>query len=79
MTTTAGAIGNDREVAFTKEFWYSPKLALNLVVTRLDPVHGTQTFNVGNLQLTEPDARVFAVPAGFKVVDQRVASPTPAK
>ncbi len=79
ITTSAGAIGNDREVASTKEFWYSPKLGINMVVKRLDPLHGTQTFTVSNLQLADPDARIFAVPAGFKVVDQRVASPTPAK
>lgn len=67
VTTSAGANGNDRAFAITKEFWYSPELALNLAVTRLDPVHGTQQFTVSNLQLAEPDARVFAVPSGFKV------------
>jgi len=79
LTTSAGAMGNDREVALTKEFWYSPKLALNLVVKRLDPVQGTQTFTVSNLQLAEPDARLFNVPAGFKVIDQRVSASAPGK
>ena len=79
LTTNAGVAGNDREVALTKEFWYSPKLALNLVVKRLDPVNGTQTFTVSNLRLAEPDARIFAVPAGFKVVDQRTTPPTAGK
>ena len=79
VTTSAGAMGNDREVALTKEFWYSPKLAINLVVKRLDPVQGTQTFTVRNLQLAEPDARLFTVPAGFKVIDQRTVRSTPGK
>jgi hypothetical protein len=79
VTTSAGAMGNDREVALTKEFWYSPKLAINLVVKRLDPVQGTQTFTVSNLQLAEPDARLFTVPAGFKVIDERTAGPTPGR
>ena len=71
VTTSAGAMGNDREVALSKEFWYSPKLAINLVVKRFDPVQGTQTFTVSNLQLAEPDARLFTVPAGYKVIDER--------
>jgi hypothetical protein len=79
VTTNAGAIGNDREVVFSKEFWYSPKLSINLVVKRTDPLHGTQTFNVSNLQLAEPDARVFAVPADYKVIDERIAKPTAGK
>ncbi|HEY4961123.1 MAG TPA: hypothetical protein VII29_09720 [Terriglobales bacterium] len=33
----------------------------------------------GNLQLTEPDARIFAVPADYKVVDERIAPPTSGK
>ena len=79
VTTSAGAMGNDREVELTKEFWYSPKLAINLVVKRLDPVQGTQTFTVSNLQLAEPDARLFNVPAGFKVIDERSGQPTQGK
>jgi hypothetical protein len=79
VTTSGGAMGNDREVALTKEFWYSPRLAINLVVKRLDPVQGTQTFNVSNLQLAEPDARLFTLPAGFKVIDERTAASTPGK
>jgi hypothetical protein len=63
----------------SKEFWYPPKLSINLVVKRIDPLHGTQTFNVGNLQLAEPDARVFAVPADYKVIDERIATPTAGK
>ncbi len=79
VTTSAGAMGNDREVALTKEFWYSPKLAINLVVKRLDPVQGTQTFTVSNLQLAEPDARLFTVPAGYKVIDERASRSTQGK
>jgi hypothetical protein len=35
ITTNPGAAGNDREVTLTKEFWYSPKLGINLVVKRM--------------------------------------------
>jgi hypothetical protein len=79
ITTNPGAAGNDREVTLTKEFWYSPKLGINLVVKRMDPLQGTQLFTVSNISLTEPDARLFVVPAKYKVVDQRTAAPAPVK
>jgi len=79
ISTSPGAVGNDREVVSTKEFWYSPKIGVNLVVKRMDPLQGTQVFTVSNISLAEPDARLFAVPAQFKVADQRTTETTPAK
>lgn len=79
ITTSPGTVGNDREVTLTKEFWYSPRLGVNLVVKRMDPLQGTQVFTVSNISLAEPDARLFVVPAHFKVVDQRSAPPAPSK
>jgi hypothetical protein len=78
ISANPGTIGNDREVARTKEFWYSPKLGVNLVVKRYDPLQGTQVFSVSNVSLAEPDARLFVVPAKFRVVDEREPVP-PAK
>jgi hypothetical protein len=79
ITTNPGVNGNDREVSLTKEFWYSPKLGINLVVKRFDPTQGTQVFTVSNIGLAEPDARLFAPPADYKVTDQRTASTPSAK
>jgi len=45
----------------------------------MDPLQGTQLFTVSNISLTEPDARLFVVPAKYKVVDQRTAAPAPVK
>jgi hypothetical protein len=36
-----------------------------------DPRFGTQTFTVTNLSLSEPDPNLFALPDGFRAVDQR--------
>jgi hypothetical protein len=58
MTIQTGVIGNSAPVDSTKEFWFSPKLDLNLQVLRLDP----------------PDSRLFVLPAGCKVVDLREKS-----
>lgn len=71
MTIAIGVIGNDKPVSVTKEFWYSPQLGINIVVKRADPRSGTQTFTVSNISLAEPDPANFALPAGFKVNDQR--------
>jgi hypothetical protein len=70
------AIGNTAPVEETKEFWYSPKLGINLQVTRLDPMHGDQVFTVTGITLSEPDARLFVLPAKCKVADLRVKPET---
>jgi hypothetical protein len=78
-TTTiapGSAIGNNAPVEITKEFWYSPKLGINLQVTRLDPMHGDQIFSVTGIKLSEPDSRLFVLPASCKIVDLREASAT---
>lgn len=71
ITTNPGTVGNDREVVLTKEFWYSPKLGVNMVVKRMDPTQGTQVFTVSNVSLAEPDARLFVVPPDYRLMDQR--------
>ena len=71
ITTKTGVIGNSGPVDYTKEFWYSPKLGLNLEVLRLDPLHGDQLFKVTNVSLAEPDSRLFVLPANCKVMDMR--------
>jgi hypothetical protein len=77
MTIQTGVIGNNAPVDNTKEFWYSPKLGLNLQVLRLDPLHGDQLFSVSDLKLAEPDSRLFVLPPGCKVTDLRSERPSP--
>jgi hypothetical protein len=67
--------GNDRQVTIEREFWYSPKLAINLISKRSDPRIGTQTFTATNLILSEPDPKLFDLPDGFKVIDRRQSLP----
>ena len=76
ITIQTGVIGNNAPVENTKEFWFSPKLDLNLQVLRLDPLHGDQLFNVTDLRLAEPDQRLFVLPRDCKVVDMRENSRT---
>jgi len=67
----AGAVGNDRPIVITHETWFSPKLGFNIEVTRSDPRTGTEHFLLSDISESEPDPKLFEVPAGFSVSDVR--------
>lgn len=66
-----GAIGNNSPVLVKQEFWYSPQLGVNLVSRRQDPRFGTQNFEVTDVTLGEPEAKLFEVPSGSRILDLR--------
>ena len=75
-------IGNEAPILEKREFWYSPRLGVNLITRRQDPRFATQqNFEVTNIALGEPDTKLFDPPAGFKILDLRnppeVSSPQP--
>jgi hypothetical protein len=74
----AGAMGNDQPMTVVQEFWYSDELGINLISVRNDPRLGKQTFTVTDMQLGEPDPKLFELPADFKVVDRRDPAQTQA-
>jgi len=67
----AGTMGNNSPLLSRREFWYSPLLGINLITKRQDPRAGDQNFEVSDITVGEPDAKLFQVPAGFKVLDMR--------
>ena len=68
-TINAGAIGNQKAEPIVKEFWYSPRLGINVITKRFDPrVSAAQDFDVGNVNLAEPDPKLFEPPSDYKVV-----------
>jgi hypothetical protein len=71
-TLPPGSFGNGRAQPVVKEFWYSPRLGLNLVTKRFDPRSGSENFIVNHLSLNEPDAKMFEPPADYQVVRQVV-------
>lgn len=73
-TLKPGVAGHDRPISIVKEDWCSPQLGINLSIKRVDPRHGTEIFNVIDISLAEPDTKLFIVPSGFRVVDQRSKS-----
>jgi hypothetical protein len=71
-TLPAGQFGNTRSEPIVKEFWYSPRLGLNLITKRFDPRSGSENFIVNHLSLNEPDPRTFEPPADYRVVREVV-------
>jgi hypothetical protein len=66
-----GAVGNNSPLLMKREFWYSPRLGVNLISKRQDPRVGIQNFEVTDIVLGEPDAKRFEVPPGSKILDLR--------
>jgi len=65
-------IGNEAPVLEKREFWYSPRLGVNLITERQEPRFATQqNFEVTNIALGEPDAKLFDPPSGFRILDVR--------
>lgn len=57
--------GTGKEVVVTDEYWYSESLRLNLEIRHDDPRSGSVTLTVTDLNLNEPDAALFGVPADY--------------
>jgi hypothetical protein len=64
-------MGNDQPMVSSREFWYSPRLAVNLISTVDDPQSGKQVFTVKDLSTSEPELSFFEVPGDYKVVDRQ--------
>lgn len=64
-------LGNDKPMVITREFWWSPRLAVNLLSTVDNPLTGKQIFTAKDLSISEPDPSYFQVPADYKVIDRR--------
>ena len=70
-TIEPGVMGNDKPMVTTREFWYAPRLAVNLVSIVDSPLSGKQVFTVNGLSISEPEPGYFQVPTDYKVVDRR--------
>src|SRR5215469_10316595 len=67
-TLNAGVVGNQKTEPIVKEFWYSPRLQINVITKRFDPRFGSQNFVVSNVNQSEPDPKLFEPPADYRVV-----------
>jgi hypothetical protein len=71
ITVSPGTYGNDRPLALTREFWYSPDLKTNLVVTRRDPRLGNFDIHLDVQSRDEPSPDIFTIPTGYTIKDAR--------
>jgi hypothetical protein len=75
QTINAAAVGADRPLSITKEFWYSRSLGLNLSTKRSDPRSGIEVFTVTDINPAEPDPNLFELPQNARTVDYRTSAP----
>jgi hypothetical protein len=78
-TIPEGRIGNERPIVVTSDTCASAELHLLLLRKRNDPRYGTSDYQLKDIKRGEPNATLFQVPAGFKVVETTapLRNPTP--
>ncbi|HSW38384.1 MAG TPA: hypothetical protein VLL97_02700 [Acidobacteriota bacterium] len=69
-TYAAGTMGNDRPVSTITELWTSPDLNIMISSKISDPRQGETISMLRNISLAEPDAALFQVPPGYRVIDE---------
>jgi hypothetical protein len=67
QTIPAEANGG-KEITVVDEYWYTEDLRLNMLAIHKDPRTGEQTTTVTQLSRGEPDAAIFEIPSGYKVI-----------
>jgi hypothetical protein len=67
ITIPAGAVGNEKPISIVTETWFAPALAAVVESTTDDPRYGKTTYQLTNVQLSEPAQSLFEPPANFKV------------
>jgi hypothetical protein len=65
----AGRIGNDRPIEISDERWVSTDLKVVMYSKHSDPRSGDIEFRLTKISRQEPAKDLFAVPAGFKIMD----------
>ena len=71
------AIGNQRAIDVINERWYSPDLQVVVQTHRADPRTGKSSYKLVRLVRGEPDARLFEIPSGYTIRDERPFGPPP--
>ena len=74
-TIPAGEIGNLNPIEGVTERWYSSDLQLPLLTSHNDPMMGTMTVKLVNINRGEPDASLFQVPSDYKLVSGKPGEP----
>jgi hypothetical protein len=70
LTIPAGAIGNTLPIEIVDEEWFSPELQMRVMTRHSDPRSGVTTYRLTNINRSDPDPSLFAVPAGYTIKDE---------
>jgi hypothetical protein len=71
-TIPAGQIGNSAPIVITRQEWYSPDLQMVVSSTRTDPRFGTTTYELTNINRSEPAQSMFTVPQDYTAARLRI-------
>jgi len=66
-TIPAGAIGNEKPISIVRETWYAPAIAAVVESATEDPRYRKTTYQLTNVQLSEPSRSLFEPPCDFKI------------
>jgi hypothetical protein len=66
-TFPAGVLGNEKPITSTVEEWFSADLGVPVQVTQKSSIGGDISLNLTQVVRGEPDATLFAPPAGYAV------------
>lgn len=67
ITIPAGEVGNERPISIVTETWFAPSIDAVVESSTDDPRYGKTTYQLANVQLSEPARSLFEPPADFKV------------
>jgi hypothetical protein len=73
ITIPANTIGNERALEIVSERWYSPELQLEVLTRRNDPRFGETSYELANIQRSEPSPLLFEVPTDYTMNEDPVA------
>jgi hypothetical protein len=71
-------LSNQRPITFWQEGWYSEQMQMSIKTKTGDSRGESQSFTITQLNLNEPEAALFQLPAEYNVSDVRTAVPVPA-
>jgi hypothetical protein len=65
FTIKPGEAGNERPITVRTDQWFSPELGVVVASTHNDPMIGETTYQLEQIDRSEPDASLFAVPEDY--------------
>jgi hypothetical protein len=67
ITIPAGEVGNEKPISIVTETWFAPAIDAVVESSTDDPRYGKTTYQLTNVQLSEPARSLFEPPADFRV------------